>query len=102
MTMRKIQPESMDEAYGPMMDTKSAEKKVIYPTANFDQRTLPEAKDWKVGKIYRVTQDLRMTSQSQHTGRDGEERGNYSFDIIAVDTSAGEQKSGPKARYTGK
>lgn len=102
MGMRKIQPESSKDLYGPEMigDSKSAEKKVYYPTANFDQRTLPEAKDWKVGKTYRITMDLKMRGSSTRTGTDEVERGNFDFDITGVDTSAGEQKA-KSTRYTG-
>lgn len=82
-----------------MSDAKSQSAKVIYPHADFDQRTLPEAKGWSVGKTYRVTLDIKMKGMSTRTGSDGEERGNYDFDIVGVDTSAGEQKDGPKTRY---
>lgn len=91
--MRKIQPESSKDLYGPdMMDAKSQEKKIYYPTTSFDNKTLPEAADWKPGKTYRVTLDLQMTGISQRKGRDGRDRGNYDFNIVGVDTSAGEVK----------
>lgn len=95
--MRTIKPESSKELWGDSpMDAKSAEKKIYYPTTNFDNKTLPEASKWEVGKTYRVTLDLKMNGMSNRKGRDGVERGNYDFDIVAVDP-VGEQKPEPKS-----
>lgn len=102
--MRKIKPESAKEAYGDMspMDAKSADAKVILPSTGFDNKTLPEAADWKVGKTYRVVLDLTMRGISQRKGRDGVERGNYDFDIVAIDPQ-GEAPAAkkPAKRYSG-
>lgn len=97
MSMRKIQPESPSEMFGPMEMAKG-DAKVIFPSANFDHRSLPEAKDWGIGKTYRVTMDLKMKGASTRTASDGKERGNFDFDIVGVDASAGEQK-GKNTRY---
>ena len=94
--MRKIKPETMKEAYGPMGE--SSDKAVILPTVCFDNHTLTEGKDWDVGKVYRVTLDLRMTGISQRKGRDGVERGHYDFDITGIDPT-GEAPKAKKTRY---
>lgn len=100
MGMRKIQPESSQELYGDMpMTAKSTEAKVYYPTTGFDNKTLPEAKDWEVGKTYRVTLDIKMKGMSLRKGADGVERGNYDFDIVAVDPGDGPLKA-KNTRYT--
>lgn len=82
--MRKIKPESSEEMYGKM---EVPTKHVHYPSTHFDNKTLPEAKNWKVGKIYRVVLNLKMKGISQSTNSDGRERGNYDFDIVAIDPS---------------
>ena len=97
--MRKIKPETMKEAYGPM-DGMSPDKAVILPSVCFDNNTLPEGKDWDVGKVYRVTLDLQMTGISQRKGRDGVERGHYDFDIAAIDpTGEAPKEKKPVKRY---
>lgn len=83
--MRKITPESSAEMYGEPMSIGEAKKRVYYPSTSFDNKTLPEAKDWKVGETYLVTLKLKMKGISQRTGSDGKERGNYDFDIVGID-----------------
>lgn len=98
MAFRKIEPESSSDLYGDSPMVKGSEKKKIYyPSTSFDNKTLPEGKDWKVGKTYRVTLDLKMKGISNRVGSDGVERGNYDFDIVGIDPT-GEVKPGP-AKY---
>ena len=104
--MRKITPESPKEAYGDMgmMGAKAQDKKFILPTTCFDNKTLPEAKDWQVGKTYRVTLDLEMTGISNRMGQDGMERGHFDFNVVGVDAQGvapAEKKGGKPARYSG-
>jgi hypothetical protein len=102
MALRKITPESSTELYGDMpMSGKAAEKRIYYPSVSFDNKTLPEGKDWKVGETYAVTLELKMKGISQRTGSDGKERGNYDFDIVSIDPDAKlpQSKKDPK-RYT--
>lgn len=56
-----------------------------FPTIYLDSQTLPEGKDWKVGKTYDVTLRLTMKGISQRKGRDEKEHGNYDFDIVGID-----------------
>lgn len=96
--MRDIKPESSKDLYGPdsVYDAKAADKKIYYPTTSFDNKTLPEGSNWKVGKTYIVTLKLTMRGISQRKGRDGIERGNYDFDIVGIDPT-GEAKPAAKA-----
>lgn len=89
--MRKVMPESMKEM-GMEPSTKA-----YYPNVCFDAKTLPEGKDWKVGKTYQVTLRVTMTGTSQRKGRDGEEHGHFDFDIVGIDPK-GEMKGKPN-RY---
>ncbi len=80
--MRKIKGEKMT------MGIESSHKDMLsYPTVYFDDKTLPEGKDWKVGKKYRVTLDLEMTGMSMRKNKEGKEHGHYDFNIIGIDTS---------------
>lgn len=95
--MRKVKGESMKG-----MDAEIASS-MYYPTICLDNEVLPEGKDWKVGKTYRVVLDLKMSGMSQRQSRDGKERGHYDFDIVGIDPQgeAKGSKEKPK-RYTGK
>lgn len=92
--MRKVKPETYKE----MGMEISSPKAAIYPSVSFDGKTLPEAKDWKVGKIYEISLNIKMTGTSQRKSRDGVERANFDFDIVGID-SEGEVK-GKVGRYS--
>lgn len=94
MSMRKIKPETYKEMGLEM----SKPNTPYYPSVGFDANTLPEAKDWKVGKTYDIGLRIVMRGQSQRKGRDGKEHGNFDFDIIGVEIE-GEVK-GKNSRYT--
>lgn len=100
--MRKITPESPKEKYGEMSSPSSQTAKTIYPSTNFDNKTLPEAADWKVGKTYRVTLDIKMRGISHREGGDGKARGNYDFDIVGVDVTGEAPKGKAAAAATDK
>ncbi len=82
--------------YGEPMSSKDM---VYYPSTCFDNKTLPEGKDMKVGKTYTVTLQLKMTGISQRQGRDKKERGHYDFDITGIEV--GPEVKGKKQRYAG-
>lgn len=42
-----------------------AKSKPIYPTVRLDLEHLPEAKDWKIGKTYRIEMMVKMIGISQ-------------------------------------
>lgn len=69
-----------------------------YPTLYIGIEHLPEAKDWKVGKTYKVTFHLKQTGISQRKGRDGKEYGSADFDIIGIEVHG--KAKGEVKRYT--
>lgn len=66
-----------------------------YPTFSIDLEHLPEAKNWQVGKTYKIELEVKQTGL--HIGQSAYDN-RAEFDIIGIDTS--ENKSKPKApRY---
>lgn len=61
--MRKVKPKVDDYSSGPML--KPTKSKPRYPTVRMDLDTIPEAKEWKVGKTYEVGLKLKMVGISQ-------------------------------------
>lgn len=97
MSMRKIKPEKM----GGEMAMPMSSPKEYYPTVYLDNKTLPEAKDWKVGTTYEVTLQLRMTGFSMRKGRDGKESGSADFDIVGIEPGETVKEGGKSVkRYT--
>ena len=65
--MRKIEPEVQEYMNsGPTVGTakKSKEPKKFYPTLRLEHKFFPEAKKWEVGKMYKVTLELKQTGLS--------------------------------------
>ena len=86
--MRKIKPE--EEKYmesGPVIGhpKKGKEPVKIYPRLRLEHKFFPEAKNWKVGKTYRVELELKMTGLSIAKFQNDSE-----FDIIGFES--GESK----------
>jgi hypothetical protein len=89
--MRKVEAEKMEG-----MAEMSPEKK-HYPSIYLDNTTLPEAKEWKVGKVYDVKLRLRMTGFSMRKHRDGKEHGNSDFEVVGIEP--GNEVKGKVERY---
>ena len=85
----------MDEMYGSPVAMEG--KQLYFPTFEIDTEHLPEAKEWKVGKTYKVTLRVKQTGLSMRKSKDGKERGSASFDIVGI-ASGGESKS-KNSRY---
>ena len=94
MGMRKIKPEGGKENSG--MDVPAS---AFYPQLYISTEHLPEAKDWKVGKTYKVTFNLKQTGMSMRKGRDGKEHGSADFDIVGLEVH-GKASDGTRSRYT--
>ena len=93
--MRKITPETSKEKYGePMV----SDERMLYPTICFDTKTLPEAKDYKVGTTYKLSLEITMTGTSMRKGRDGKESGHFDFDVVGIEPG-GAVKAGKPKRY---
>lgn len=97
--MRKIKPKQ-DEymvggGVGPLKQGKS---KPIYPTISLGLEHIPEAKNWKVGKTYRIELELKMTGISQ-----GRYRNEAEFEVhgIEPESDADEEKEGEEVDETG-
>lgn len=61
--MRKVKPKQDEYAIGPSL--KKEKSKPRYPTVRLDLDTIPEAKDWKVGKTYGLEMEVKMVGISQ-------------------------------------
>lgn len=61
--MRKIKPKVDKYSLGPSKAPK--ESKPIYPTTRLDLEHLPEAKEWKLGKTYRIEMEVKLVGLSQ-------------------------------------
>ena len=61
---------------------------------------LPEAKEWKIGKTYKVTLKIKQTGISMHKGSDGKEMGHADFEVMGIEPH-GEMKE-HAMRYTEK
>lgn len=70
---------------------------VMYPHISISLDVLPEAKDWKIGKVYDVRLRLKQTGMHMSKGKDGKEMGDASFDIIGIEP--GELVKGSTNRY---
>ena len=64
MSMRKITPKSRKEQYGEEPSTES-DKKDIYPMIHMEHKDMPEAKDWEVGKKYKVMLHLKKVEHNE-------------------------------------
>lgn len=95
--MRKVAARSAEEMYGdmPMSATK------ILPGVNFDAETLPEAKNWEVGKTYKVTLNIKMRGSSERKSADGKEHGNFDFDVVGIEAGREVKAKEKVARYSG-
>ena len=62
--MRKIEPKSRKEQYGES-PAKESDKKDIYPMVTLEHDSVPEAKDWKVGKKYTVKMKLKKVEHNE-------------------------------------
>ena len=60
MPMRTVKPKSYSETYA--MPMKAEEKH--YPEMSLELITLPEIKDWKVGKTYTITMEVEQISMN--------------------------------------
>ena len=54
------------------------------PQVHFDFKTLPEAKDWEVGKTYKVALELKQVGTYSREGIEGGENGNSDFEIMGI------------------
>lgn len=61
--MRNVKPKQDEYTVGPSLKTKKSPPR--YPTVRLDLDTVPEAKDWKVGKTYGLEMVVKMVGLSQ-------------------------------------
>ena len=80
--MRKVKPKTDEYAIGPSLKTKKSEPR--YPTIRLDLETVPEAKDWKIGKTYRIEMEVKMTGISQSRFDNSAE-----FEVRAIEADDG-------------
>jgi hypothetical protein len=84
--MRKVKPKQDEYAVGPSLKNKKSEPR--YPTVRLDLDTIPEAKDWKIGKSYRIEMEVKMTGISQSRFDNSAE---FEIRAIEADDDAGEE-----------
>lgn len=63
--MRKITPKTDKYMIGGIGPSKKGESKPIYPTIRIDLEHIPEAKNWKLGKMYKLELGLKLIGLSQ-------------------------------------
>lgn len=83
MPMRTVKPKSYSETYP--MPMKAEQKH--YPEMSLDITTLPEIKDWKVGKSYKVTMEVEQISMNLDKSGHGSAR----FAIKKIGTDDAEE-----------
>lgn len=62
--MRKIEPEVYDDDGMDSLIGNKRKKRDVYPEFRVDNKFLPEAKKWEVGKEYTVKLKLKMIGKS--------------------------------------
>lgn len=64
--MRTVKPKQDEYMLGSTSSKPSSVKKSppIYPKFRLDLDTVPEAKDWKVGKTYKIEMEVKMVGLS--------------------------------------
>lgn len=70
-----------------------------YPELHLSLKHLPEAKNWEIGKKYKVTLELQMASKNQRNEKKGQGMGHVGFDITGIDVSgskSGKEKKAPR------
>ena len=84
-TMRKIKPETMKEAKA------EVPSRPLYPHFSIGMEHLPEAKNWEVGKKYRIALQMKMTGKNieQRVGKDWS---HAEFDIIGIEASLSQKE----------
>ena len=75
--MRTIKPETIKGEL-------SIPDRVRYPNFGIDLRHLPEAKNWEIGKKYKLTIGIKMTGISINE-RKGKEDGYIDFEIREIE-----------------
>jgi hypothetical protein len=81
MARRLIEPEILDS------DGRTLEEPIkIFPKFHIDLQSLPEAREWEIGEVYRVVLDIRQTGLHIHHEADGDEKGGADFDIVALES----------------
>ena len=73
---KKIEPEKFERA--------TVERPIMRPGFHISLKHLPEAKNWEIGKTYKIILEIKQTSISVDIGRDKEERGDVGFDIMGI------------------
>lgn len=77
--MRKIKPRKQSDvkAEMPVMDK--------YPNFGMGLEHLPEAKKWEVGKMYRISLDLKMTGLTVEETTGKKDWSHAQFDILGLE-----------------
>lgn len=83
--MRRIKGKTGDEMYGRGMEVKSMDSKMYFPNISIPLDAIPEAKDWKPSKTYRVTLDLKMTGLNLRRNGDNKDSGDSNYEIHGVE-----------------
>lgn len=92
--MKEIKGKTADEMYGPMEMNK---KKKHFPMLDISLNDLPEAGDWKPGKMYKLGLKVRMKSIRDDVEQ---KNGNASFEIRGIEVQKmNEKKAGRASRY---
>lgn len=91
--MRKVEGEKMGSE---MVGTPT--KQMMMPSMHLEHKTLPEGKDWKVGKMYAMKLHVKMTGMNMRKGSDDKEHGGSDFEIHGIET--GKEVKGKVERYT--
>lgn len=88
--MKKITPKKLNTKMmaEPMMES--------YPRFYIDLQTLPEAKNWEVGKTYKVALEIKMTGISTYEDMK-DERGDADFNITGIEVLKN-KKADPKKK----
>lgn len=75
--MKKIKPEKPSEI-------KEMPARKFYPHFGIDLKHLPQAKQWEIGKTYKVALEIKQTSISMDESLVGGKEGRAGFDIIGI------------------
>jgi hypothetical protein len=81
--MRSIQPKRIDpKSYA--MPTEAPKAKDIYPQIHLSHEFFPEVKDWKDGKSYKVTLELKQVASRTSANKDDEYSNESTFEIKKI------------------